>query len=102
MIVVHATLPVKPEARDAFLGAVGGLVEASNAEPGVLSYACHEAVGAPNTFVFIETYVDKAAFDAHLTSPHFAGAGQLLPQVLAGAPEIVYWETGEPTALPLG
>lgn len=100
-IVMHATMPVKPEMREAFLNAIPRLVDASNAEEGILSYQCYEATAQPNTFVMIEVYADKAAMDSHLASPHFQQAGKGLGMVLAGAPTLTYYEAGDAQALSL-
>ncbi|MBA3742126.1 putative quinol monooxygenase [Sporichthya sp.] len=100
-IIMHATMPIKPEAREMFLAAVPGLIEASNADEGVLSYELYEAVATPNTFVMLEVYADKAGMDAHLGSPHFQAAMPALGQVLAGAPTLTYYEAGDAQTLAL-
>ncbi|GAA0622636.1 putative quinol monooxygenase [Sporichthya brevicatena] len=100
-IVMHATMPVKPEMREPFLNAIPKLVEASNAEEGVQFYQCYESLAEPNTFVMIEVYADKAAMDAHLASPHFQQAGKGLGMVLAGKPTLTYFEAGDPQNLPM-
>jgi quinol monooxygenase YgiN len=102
MLIVHATLPILAEKREEFLGAVGGLIEASNAEEGVLGYDLYESVSRPNEFVMLEHYVDEAAFDAHLASPHFGAAGQHLAGWLSGPPRIVKHEAAEGVEVALG
>ena len=102
MLIVHATLPILPEKREEFLGAVGGLVEASNAEEGVISYELFESVATPNSFLMVESYVDDAAFGAHLASPHFQAAGGALGGWLSGAPKIVKHEAQEGETVGLG
>ena len=100
-IIMHATMPIKPEAREGFLAAVPGLIEATNAEPGVISYELFESVANPNTFVMVEVYADKAGMDAHLGSDHFKAAMPVLGQVLAGAPTLTYYEAGDAQNLAL-
>jgi quinol monooxygenase YgiN len=100
-IIMHATMPIKPEAREAFLAAVPGLIEATNAEPGVLSYELFESTANPNTFVMLEVYADKAGMDAHLSSPHFQAAMPVLGKVLAGPPTLTYYEAGDAQTLAL-
>jgi quinol monooxygenase YgiN len=99
--IMHATMPIKPEAREAFLAAVPGLIEATNSEEGVISYELFESVAQPNTFVMVEVYADKAGMDAHLTSPHFQAAMPVLGKVLAGAPSLTYYEAGDAQQLKL-
>jgi quinol monooxygenase YgiN len=102
MIIVTAKLPIQPEKREEFLGAVGGLVEASNAEEGVLHYRLFEAVDTPNEFVMLEHYADEAALGAHFETDHLKGALQHLAGWLSGPPELTRYDAGEGTPLPLG
>ncbi len=41
-------------------------------EPGNLAYVVHADADAPAAFTLYEQYVDRAAFDAHASSAHFA------------------------------
>lgn len=41
-------------------------------EPGCKQFDIVIDEAAPNSVIFYETYVDRAAFDAHLATPHFA------------------------------
>jgi len=41
-------------------------------EPGCIAYRLHRAADDPELFLFYETYVDDAAFDAHRKAPHLA------------------------------
>lgn len=41
-------------------------------EPGNLAYVVHEQLDESSAFVLYEQYVDRAAFDAHTGSAHFA------------------------------
>jgi quinol monooxygenase YgiN len=43
----------------------------SLAEPGCLGYEAFQSVGDPTALVLIEHYRDDAAFEAHLSSPHY-------------------------------
>lgn len=40
------------------------------AEPGCLVYRPHRSTKDPDLFLFYETYLDDAAFDAHRKAPH--------------------------------
>lgn len=51
------------------------LAEASRTEPGNRGYEVLESLDDPGLFVILEHYADRAAFDAHLASPHFADLG---------------------------
>ena len=100
MIIIHAVLPIRPDARDQFLGAASELVEASSAEAGVLEYGLQESVAIPNTFTMIERYTDQAALDAHHGSEHFTTAIAALPSWVSGPPTFSRYNT-EDSDLPL-
>lgn len=102
MIITHATLPILPEKREEFLGAVTGLIEASNAEEGCIDYQLYESVAAPNTFLMVEHYTDAAAFEAHSKSDHFGAAAQHLGGWVSAAPRIVHHEAQEGEEVQLG
>ena len=81
---VVATIPAAPEAVDAIRGALRELAAATRAEEGCLAYDLFESGGAPGTFVTVERWVDAAALDAHLASPHVAAAFAAAEGALAG------------------
>lgn len=62
--------PDKGDALAALLTEQCGVIRRS--EPGCLEYRIHRATEDPLQFLFYETYVDDAAFDAHRKSPHLA------------------------------
>ena len=41
-------------------------------EPANVAYVVHEDSDTPATFILYEQYVDRAGFDAHVASAHFA------------------------------
>ncbi|MBB2943933.1 quinol monooxygenase YgiN [Actinoplanes lutulentus] len=46
--------------------------EHTRAEPANLEYVVHADTSDPASFVLYEVYTDRAGFDAHAASPHFA------------------------------
>jgi quinol monooxygenase YgiN len=64
----------KGDALAALLTEQCGVVRA--AEPGCLAYRLHRATDDPELFLFYETYVDDAAFQAHRRAPHLAAFRQ--------------------------
>lgn len=71
---VVATIPAKPEAVAGIRSALQQLVTATRAEEGCLAYDLFESAAAPGTFITVERWVDQAAMDLHLQSPHIAEA----------------------------
>ena len=41
-------------------------------EPGCRQFEAHTVEGAPDAVILYEVYDDRAAFDAHLRTPHYA------------------------------
>src|SRR4029077_4515232 len=84
--VVIATTTVKPGAKDKFIEIMKAHVAATRKEPGVLLFDAFggkaDCTGLPPgipgsacdplTFVNVELYKDRAAFDAHLKDPRVA------------------------------
>jgi quinol monooxygenase YgiN len=102
VIIVHALLPIRPDARADFLAAASDAVQAGNAEPGVLEYHLQESVANPNTFTLTERYVDQAALDAHLASEAAATAIAALPALVSGMPKFTKYIADDGIELPLG
>ena len=50
---------------------ISELVAPSRAEPGSLFYQPHRSPEDPRLFYLYEQYVDEAAYQAHVESPHF-------------------------------
>ena len=60
----------KGDALAALLTEQAGVVRA--AEPGCLVYRVHRSTKDPLSFLFYETYADKAAYELHRAAPHLA------------------------------
>ena len=48
-------------------------VAATRAEPGCVDFVALRGVEDPDSFVLYERYESRAAFQAHMASPHFEG-----------------------------
>ena len=70
--VIIAEFEVRPEAIDAFLAAAiaDGSASVAN-EPGCRQFDVCVAPEDPAKIVLYEVYDDRAAFEAHLKTPHF-------------------------------
>jgi len=64
----------KGDALAAFLSEQAAVV--LGAEPGCFVYRAHRSTTDPELFLFYETYVDDAAFEAHRNAPHLAAFRQ--------------------------
>ncbi len=89
MLGVVATIRVKPGAGAQFEALAKELVTKVRAnEPGCALYALHRAE-APDTYVFLERYLDQAAVEAHRQTDYFKSIGRSMGQFMAGPPDIL-------------
>jgi autoinducer 2-degrading protein len=71
--VVIAEFAVGPEHKQEFLDlCVYDHVRSTTDEPGCRQFDVVVSEEAPDAVILYEIYDDKAAFDYHLTTPHFA------------------------------
>ena len=59
-------------------------------EPGNLAYELTKSRTEPNTYKFLELYVDQDALTHHGGTDYFKSAGPRFAAVLAGRPEVEY------------
>lgn len=81
--VVIARYRVRAGAEDLVAEALAKMVEPTRAEPGNRRYEVYREPADSAIFVLFEEYADKAAFEAHLASGHFAQwlRGEVLPRL---------------------
>ena len=84
MLVVHATFPIDPDARDEALDHIKTLAEASRAEAGVIDYRVGADIDDPNVFRFLERYEDE--------TDYFQSFEAALPDLLAGDPDVMRFD----------
>jgi len=61
-----------------------GVARASWEEPGVVTYAVHELLDQPGSFMMVEVYASDAAFDEHLATEHVKALIGDLPGLVDG------------------
>jgi quinol monooxygenase YgiN len=67
-VVTHVDVP--PPSKDACIGELKTLVEASRKEPGNLMFEVVQQTNRPNHFTVVEVWRDGKALDAHGTAEH--------------------------------
>lgn len=71
-VVRIADLEIDPDQLGRYRALLAEEIEASVAvEPGVLALQAVAAKSAPTRIRILEIYADQAAYEAHLTTPHF-------------------------------
>jgi quinol monooxygenase YgiN len=88
MLAIVATLKIKPGTEAEFEAVALALVAAVNAdEPGCALYTLSRSA-TPETYVFMERYVDQAALDGHRVTAHYKELGAKMGPFMAGRPEV--------------
>jgi quinol monooxygenase YgiN len=68
--VVVALWKAKEGQEDTIARVIEKMTPLSRQEPGVLQYQAHRSLSDPRLFFLYEQYVDEAAYQAHMESPH--------------------------------
>ena len=90
MLGLVATIKVKPGTGAQFEAVAKELVaEVCANEPGCKLYALHHHAETPNTYVFMERYVDQAAVDAHRATDYFKALGRKMGEYMDGRAEVM-------------
>jgi autoinducer 2-degrading protein len=80
-IIVH--FEAKPDKIDAFKEAIiGHATRCLEREPGCLQFDVVQNPKEPTKFAVYEVYTDKAAIEAHRSSPHMAETGKIIPDLI--------------------
>ena len=87
-MIINAKIKILEEKRDEYLKLMESLVEETRKEDGVLYYSHFEDVQERNTFVVVENYVDEAAINSHMESPHFQNFNNKVKEYVAEEPVI--------------
>lgn len=70
-IVLNVHMQAAPGREEDLARELQALVAPTRQERGCLAYELHRDPEAPGRFMFYEKFVDQAALDAHIGSPHF-------------------------------
>lgn len=84
MIIVHGTIPIKPELRDEALGAARTMATATHEEPGCISYEFYVGLSDPDTLLLFQEWQSMEALMDHFDTPHMAVFLRELPTFVNG------------------
>lgn len=91
MFSLIATHIIQPEYRDAYIQAIFEDAAGSlKNEPDCLQFDVLQDESDPNIFYLHETYRDRAAFEKHMTTPHFKKWNDTVKNWFQ-KPAIVFW-----------
>jgi len=88
MIAIVAKLPIKEGKVEEAIEAIKELMVHVAKEDGTLMYTLNKDTSNPSTIVIMERYKDKAALDAHSSTPHFKEFFAKSREFIASKPEI--------------
>lgn len=94
MFALFAVHKIKPEHRDAFQKAIfDDAMGSIKNEPGCVCFdvLCDEK--NPNIFCLYEAYVDRAAFDVHMKTPHVMKWQNTVKDFYAETPTVQFCKT---------
>ena len=92
--VIALFTPAEGRADDVAAG-LAGLVAPSRAEPANRSYSVRLIDGTPPRYAVLESYRDRAGFEAHRAQAHTSAFLARAGELLAGPPEVLVLEPGE-------
>ncbi len=92
MLGLIAKLPIQEGKVEEAIGLFRELIKNVAREEGTLGYTLNRARKTPKTLVVMERYKDKAALDAHSSTPHFQAFMTQVLGILDGNPEITVME----------
>ena len=71
MLAIFATIKIKPDQRDSFLGTMRETAFRSvSGEPGCMRFDVFQDLADENRYILYEVYTSEDAFQKHLATPH--------------------------------
>ena len=84
MIIVHGTIPIKPDSRERALQLARRMAASTQDEPGCISYDFYIGLSDPNTLMLFQEWSTMEALMAHFQTEHMEEFLRELPEVVAG------------------
>ena len=84
MIIVHGTIPIRPDRRERALELARRMTEATLAEAGCISYEFFVGLSDPNTLMLFQEWDTMEALMAHYQTDHMEEFLRELPEVVSG------------------
>lgn len=84
MIIVHGTIPIRPDCREQALKLARGMTEASRNEPGCISYDFYVGLSDPNTLMLFQEWESMESLMRHFQTTHMEEFLRVLPTVVSG------------------
>ncbi|NSW95611.1 MAG: antibiotic biosynthesis monooxygenase [Bacteroidales bacterium] len=93
--MILARVFVKPDKEVDFINAAKLMIENSNKEEGCLSYMLYQDPYEKTNFIFVETYRNQSAIDAHFATSYFKEFGTIIEEMISKPTEIKIYDIKE-------
>ena len=84
MIIVHGSIPIRPERRDQALALAKQMAAASRSEKGCMSYEFYVGLADPDTLMLFQEWESMEALMGHFETDHMDVFLQQLPDLVSG------------------
>lgn len=84
MIIVHGSIPIRPDCRERALELAKTMTEATQSEMGCISYDFYVGLSDPNTLMLFQEWENMDALMGHFQTEHMDEFLRELPQVVSG------------------
>ncbi len=84
MIIVHGIIPIRAEKRERALELASRMTQATQSEPGCISYDFYIGLSDPNTLMLFQEWESMEALMGHFQTDHIDEFLRELPDVVAG------------------
>ena len=84
MIIVHGTIPLKPDSREQAIQLARRMADATRGEAGCISYDFYLGLSDPNTLMLFQEWEDMEALMGHFQTDHMEEFLKELPEIVSG------------------
>ena len=83
MIIVHGSIPIRPDSRERALDLARSMTEATQSEVGCISYDFYVGLSDPNTLMLFQEWENMDALMGHFQTEHMDEFLRELPNVVS-------------------
>ena len=84
MIIVHGTIPIKPDSRERAIDLARRMADATREEIGCISYDFYVGLSDPNTLMLFQEWENMESLMGHFQTDHMDAFLKELPEVVSG------------------
>lgn len=84
MIIVHGTIPIKPDCREQAIDLARRMADATRLETGCISYDFYVGLSDPNTLMLFQEWENMECLMGHFQTDHMDAFLKELPEVVSG------------------